>query len=227
MYHKLKYLITLSLICFSGINMYAQKGTDYGAAFSFELTKDLSRFLTLNVEEEIRLINNNQYNFDRSATSIGLDYTLIPQKVKVGAYYAFLYVYNSDYRFEPRHRFYFNLSYKEKINSFTFAWRGRIQQTVRDENRGSYNTNPKYALRNRLTVEYEFWKSQWTPYGSVEFTNPLNDSRYELSQIRFQGGVEYRMSRQSYLGLFLRYNINYEKGDNNFFGAGISYRMKM
>ncbi|MDH8701949.1 hypothetical protein M2138_001301 [Dysgonomonadaceae bacterium PH5-43] len=218
-------LIIIFSFCASIAN--AQKDTDLGASLSFEADKELSRFFRLSFEEEIRLVNSNRYGFDRSATALGLDYSFLEKKAKVGVAYSFLYLYNSDYLFESRHRFYVNLSYKEDVGSFTLSWRGRFQGTVRDENRGSYNVNPKYVLRNRFQAEYNFWKSRWTPFVSCEITNPVNDSRYDLSRLRFQGGTEYRLYRNTYLSGYVRYDVNYEKADNNRLSVGFTYRIKL
>lgn len=224
---KIKYLILLSLICFFSVSINAQKETDLGGSLTFEVNKDLSRFFTLSFDEEIRFVNNNKYNFDRSATTIGMDYSLIRRKLKVGAYYTFLYLYNSDYLFEARHRYFFNIMYKEDVGSFTLSWRGRFQGTIRDENRGEYNVNPKYVLRNRFQAEYNFWKSRWTPYLSCDLATVLNDPRYDLTRIRLQSGTEVRLTRTAYAGAFLRYDFNYEKGENNRLTVGLSYRIKM
>lgn len=221
-----KYTFILFLICFSGTSLYAERETDYGASFTFEMSKDLNRHFSINFDEEIRLVNNNKYNFDRSATTVGLDYSIIRKKLKVGAYYSFLYLYNSDFLFEPRHRFFVNVSYKEDIDKFTISWRGRFQGTVRDEDRGLYKVNPKYVLRNKFEVEYNIWKSRWKPYVSCDLATVLNDPRYDLTRIRLQGGTEVRLTRTTYMTMFARYDINYEKGDNNIFSLGLSYRIK-
>lgn len=225
--NKIKYLLIISLILFPGLFVKAQKATDMGASFTFEVTKELSRFLRLNFDEEVRFVDNNRYGFERSATTLGIDYAVVRGKMRIGAFYSFLYIYNGDNLFEPRHRYFFNASYKEDVGSFSLSWRGRFQGTVRDENRGKYNVNPKYVLRNKLQADYNIWKSRWTPYVSCDFATVLNDPRYDLTRIRMQGGTEYRLSRTTYLSAFLRYDLNYEKGDNNRFSLGLSYRIKM
>ncbi|MDR0428181.1 MAG: DUF2490 domain-containing protein [Dysgonamonadaceae bacterium] len=226
---KIKYSFVLAVfIGFSSlITVQAQGDTDYGASFTFEVTKELNRFFRLNVDEEVRLVDNNRYKFDRSSTTLGVDYEIIRSKMRTGVFYSFLYLYNSDYLFEARHRYFFHVSYKEEVGSFTLSWRGRFQSTVRDENRGAYKVNPKYILRNRIQAEYNIWKSRWVPFLSCELANPLNDSRYDLNRIRIQGGTEYRLSRYTYLNAFLRYDTNFESGDHNRLILGVGYRIKM
>lgn len=225
---KIKYSVLLLLICISfQPAIKAQKSTDYGASLTYEVVKELNQNFRLTADEEIRLVDNNKYGFDRSATTLGGDYAILQKKVRIGAFYSFLYLYNGDNLFEYRHRYFFNVSYKEDVGSFSLSWRGRFQGTIRDENRGEYRVNPKYVLRNRFQVEYLIWKSRWTPSVSCDFATVLNDPRYDLSRIRLQGGVEYRLSRYTYLSGFLRYDINYEKAENNRLSLGISYRVKI
>ncbi|MCC8146723.1 MAG: DUF2490 domain-containing protein [Bacteroidales bacterium] len=225
---KIKYPVLLIFICFFGLTTAkAQKETDLGTTLTFEVVKELNRDFRLNFDEEIRLVDNNNYGFQRSATTLGLDYAIIRQKVRIGAFYSFLYTYNNDYQYEARHRYFLNVSYKEDVGSFTLSWRGRFQGTIRDENRGEYNVNPKYVLRNRIQAEYNFWKSRWTPSVSCDFSTVLNDPRYDLVRIRFQGGAEYRLSRATYLSGFLRYDVNYEKAENNRLMLGVTYRIKL
>lgn len=225
---NIKYLIVFFVTGLLGVTtLQAQKDTDYGAVLTFEVDRELSRFFRLSFDEEIRLVNNNNYGFERSATTLGLDYELFYGKGRIGAYYSFLYLYNSDYIHEARHRYFLNASYKEDVGSFTLSWRGRFQSTIRNENLGSYKVNPKYVLRNRLQAEYNFFMSRWTPVFSCDLTTALNDPRYDLSRIRFQGGADYRLYRNTYLSAFLRYDVNYEEDENNRLSVGFTYRIKM
>ncbi|MDR0799893.1 MAG: DUF2490 domain-containing protein [Dysgonamonadaceae bacterium] len=202
--------------------------TNAGMVGSFQIEKDLGRAFTLAGEEEIRLTDNN-VGFDRSATSIGLDYTIWRKRVKVGAYYSFLYLYNNDYLYEARHRYYFNISYKQPVNEFTFSWRGRFQSTYRDEDRGSYKINPKNVLKNKIEVDYTIFGSPWKPYVSCDFSTTLNDPvrNYELTRIRYQAGTNWRLDRTTTLEFFLRYDNYLGIQDPNRFSLGVSYKMKL
>ena len=185
---KFKLLAILLLFPFVAFAQSEQE-TNAGAVLSAELEKDLTRFFSVSMEEEVRLVNNTT-GFDRSVTSLGVDYALFDRKLKAGVYYALIYLYNNDHLFEPRHRYYFNLSYKETVDAFTFSWRGRFQGTYRDENRGEYKINPKYVLKNRLQVEYAIFGKPWKPFASCELSNELNDPLgNELTRIRYQGGT--------------------------------------
>jgi len=199
-----KYSIFIVLLFISFSLLGQERETDLGAIFSVRLNKDLNRFFGLSFEEEIRLLTNNA-GFDRLKSDIGIDYTIV-KGLKVGVFYNYIYVYNSDFLYESRHRYYANLSYKYGVNrKLTLTWRTRLQATYRDETRGEYKINPKYVLRNRLEAEYNILGTRWKPYLSAEATNTLNDPLgNEIYKLRFQGGTSFRLDRTTYLEFYLR-----------------------
>ena len=222
--HKLTLLFLLLSVCFPLIAQ--ERETDAGLSLSFEGQKELIRNMSLSIEEEVRLVTNT-IGFDRSVTSAGLDYALWNKRIKVGATYAFIYLYNNDYWFEPRHRYYFNLSYRETVGNFTFSWRGRVQGTYRQENRGRYKINPKYIMKNKFEIEYSIWGKPWKPFVSCDLSSELNDpTGNDLSRIRTEAGTTYRLNRTDYLTFFLRWDEYLIDDDPRVIAAGIGYRMK-
>ena len=230
--HGLLKRIIFGCFLFLGFSAFSfaqtEKETNLGTSLSLVLQKDFSRFLTWEIEQELRLINNNT-GFERSVTATGLDYTLFAKRVKIGAYYAFMYLYNNSLLYEPRHRYYFNLSYKQPLNDFTLSWRGRFQSTFRDEDRGRYKVNPKQVLKNKFEIEYTIFGSPWKPYFSFDFSTFLNDPvmGHTLTKIRYQGGVNWRMNRTDYMEFFLRYDDYQMASDNNALFVGAIYRIKL
>jgi hypothetical protein len=205
----------------------SRKETEGGAAFSFELEKQYSRFFSISMEEEVRLISNNT-GFDRSITALGADGALVGGKLKAGAYYAFIYLYNNDYLYEPRHRIYLNIRYKETFEPFALSWRGRLQSAFRDESRGTYRVNPKHVLKNRIQTEYTIWGSPWKPVFSCELSNALNDPESNVStRIRYQGGVSWRLNRTDHLDFFIRFDQNTSGEDPNTVLLGVEYKIKL
>jgi hypothetical protein len=219
-------VLLLSLLAFAA-SAQGRKETDGGAALAFEVEKECSRFFSVSAEEEVRLISNRA-GFERSETNLGLNGMLLDRKVKIGAYYAFIYLYNADYLFEARHRFYLNVIYKETFEPFTLSWRGRLQGTLRDENRGAYRVNPRYAVKNRIRMEYAIWGSPWKPAVSCEFSNNLNDPESNSpTRIRYQGDVSWRLNRTDYLDFFLRFDQYTSAKDPDAVYLGIKYKLKL
>ncbi|MDR2814344.1 MAG: DUF2490 domain-containing protein [Prevotellaceae bacterium] len=217
------FLFGLSLSTFA----QTPEQTGFGASLAVEVEKELNRFFSIAGEEEIRLVDNS-VGFDRSVTSLGVDYSLFDKKVKVGVYYAFLHLYNNDYLFESRHRYYLNFSYRETFEPFTFSWRGRLQGTCRNENRGEYKVNPKYVMKNKVEVACLIWGSPWKPYLSCDFSTSLNEPvrGYELTRMRLQGGASWRLNRTAYLDFFLRFDKYLADSDPQALWLGAAYKIK-
>jgi hypothetical protein len=217
-------LLLFPIVAFS----QPKRETKAGALLSFELEKKLSQTFSLNFAEEVRFQTNN-IGFDRNILSLGADYSFWEKRFKAGAYYAFLYLYNNDYRFEMRNRFYANLSFKHSFTPINLSWRGRIQATLRDENRGNYKVNPRYVLKNKVEIEYEIWGKPFKPYLSCDLSINLNDpvTRYDPTRLRFQLGTTWRINRTDYLDFFLRYDEYLKNDDPRVFSIGVGYKMKL
>jgi hypothetical protein len=226
MINRIKQLIFLLLISLP-VLAQSEKRSDYGASFAMDLEKDLNRFFSLNLEEEIRLVSRS-IGFDRSVTAFGLDYAIFDRRLKFSIYYAFMYLYNNDQLYEPRHRSYFNISYKETLESFTLSWRGRLQGTYRNENRGRYKINPKYGMKNKFQIDYSIWGSPWKPFISCDISCDLNDPMGNgLTRFRYQSGVSWRLNRTDYLEFFARYDQYTLMNEVDVLAIGIAYKVKL
>jgi hypothetical protein len=204
-----------------------ERTTGVGVVMSVEAEKSLNRYLDLSIEEEVRLIDHAS-GFDRSVTTAGGEYALFNRKLKVGAYYALMYLYNNDRLFEVRHRYYAQVSYKTAFESFALSWRGRMQGTYRNENRGEYKINPKYVMKNRIQVEYAIWGKPWKPFVSCELSNELNDpTGNEWTRIRYQGGTSWRLNRTDYLDFFIRHDRYPDIRETQVFSIGVGYKVKL
>ncbi len=225
----MKYISCILFLLLVPVFIYAQgkQETNLGASLAVELQKDLNKKIRVSLEEEVRLLNN-RVGFGRSVTSLGLDYSFLNDKAKVGTYYSFIYLYNNDFLYEARHRYYANLSYKESFGQFSISWRGRFQSTHRNENRGDYKINPKYIMKNKAEVEYSIWGKPWKPFVSCELYSELNNPMgNELYRIRYQGGTTWRLNRTEYLEFFLRYDNNLNRLDDNALMLGIAFRKRL
>ncbi|GAB6011528.1 DUF2490 domain-containing protein [Viscerimonas tarda] len=219
-------LLAILLLSFCWPLSAQQQETSYGLSLSVALEKKLSRVFDLKVEEELRLLNN-EVNFDRNMATVGLDYALFERKLKLGAYYSFIYLYNDDHYYEPRRRYYFNVSYKESLSQFTLSWRGRAQGTYRDESTGEYKINPKYVMKNKFQVDYAIWGKPWDPYLSCDLYNDLNNPKgNKLTRFRYQLGASWRLNRTDYLDFFTRYDHYLDHRDPLVFSLGVGYKMK-
>lgn len=206
----------------------SDKETRLGAVMSVELEKEISRNLSGILEQELRF-ESNGIGFDRTASTLGLEYSILRKKLKVGGFYTFIHMYNNDFLFESRNRFYVNLIYKETLEPFTIMWRGRMQTTFRDENKGSYRVNPRHSLKNKLEVSYSIFGSPIKPFISADFSNILFDPQrsFELTRIRYTGGVNWRLNRTNSLEIFMRYDQRIDYRDPNTVALGTTYKIRL
>ncbi|MDR0686475.1 MAG: DUF2490 domain-containing protein [Dysgonamonadaceae bacterium] len=212
-----------------------ERRTEGGVSLQYEAEKTLNenRYrnrLSLSADEEIRLVgNNNPVSFDRSVTSVGLNYGLLDNRLKAGAFYSFIYLWNGDYLYEMRNRFYFNLSYRQPLDrQWQILWRGRLQTTLRDENIGSYRVNPRYTMKNKIEIRYHKLGTPFQPYLSCDLSTNLNDdkTRYDIFRARIQAGTAYRLNLTNTLDIFVRWDEYRTEDDPRRIYLGASYSMK-
>ena len=218
-----KYLSVI-LLLFISLSIFGQeRETDFGAAFSVQLNKDILRYWGISFENEARL-KSNYTELERLTSGIGIDYKIV-KGLKAGVSYNFLYLYNSSFRYECRHRYSAHLSYKYDLSrKWTLSWRTRFQSTYRDEDRGEYRINPKYVLRNRLKAEYNILGTPFKTYLSAEAANLLNDPLgNEIYKLRFEGGTSWRLDRTNTLEFFLRVDESLVWPDPRMISIGIGY----
>jgi hypothetical protein len=228
-YRKTAYYILLLLLLFTRpLSAQQENRTETGMSLSFAAGRDLHRNLNINFEEEVRLITGSN-GFDRTVCTLGLDYSLFDRRIKIGACYAFIYLYNDDHIYESRHRFFLNLTFRQNQEPFTFSWRIRLQETLRDNSRGRYRINPRCVMKNKLEIEYAIWGKPWKPFLSCDFSTNLNDpeTRYDLIRLRFQGGVNWRLDRTASIDFFVRRDEYLKNRDPHVVSLGVAYRLRI
>lgn len=223
--NKIIQILIVSLITFViPFGVFAQTN-DAGAIGSVSVSKDIGRFADLTLEQEFR-INKNFTTFDRSLTSLGLDYTVIKKYLKAELDYDFIYQNQVDY-FEIRQRASLGLNTQIELNSFDFKFRTKGQLMWRDEMRGDYNFNPKYTWRNRIECVYNIFGSPVKPYVSGEIFCPLNGANgFYLNGYRAILGVKYRLSKRDAIDFMLRFDQDLQQANPQriiYGGVGWSY----
>ncbi len=138
----------------------------------------------------------------------------------------------------PRHRFNVSLTFDKKlIGDFRFSLRERWQYTWRPEQtiqRYSYldeedvdkvySGKGKNVLRSRLQVEYDKKGQAVMPYANVELFNA-----WSLQKVRYNVGLDWKLSKQHSIGAFYRYqNVRNDDDDNdpNIHMIGLGYKFK-
>lgn len=218
-------LLLVSVTWFVPAMLQAQTH-DVGAIASMSLSKDFG-LLDAKLEQEFR-VDHNLNLFDRSLTSLGLSYTIIPKLLKAQADYDFIYRREKEY-FEFRHRSSAALEASVTYNSFEFEYRTRGQAVWRDESRGDYKFNPRYIWRNKLECNYKIFGSPARPYASAEVFTPINSTHgFYLDGYRFTVGLKYRVSKRTTMQFHLRYDQEVQQADPKsilYGGVGWNYKL--
>ncbi|MBR0166806.1 MAG: DUF2490 domain-containing protein [Prevotella sp.] len=141
----------------------------------------------------------------------------------------------------PRHRFNVSLTFDKKLfGDFRFSLRERWQYTYRpahtvserwsyldnayDGKEKTYTGKGKNVLRSRLQVEYDKKGLAVTPYANVELFNA-----WSLQKVRYNVGLDWKLSKQHTIGAFYRYqNVRNDDDDNepNTHLIGVGYKFK-
>lgn len=219
-------LLPLLLLLPQRLAAQRERQTEAGLVLSLAAERELRRNLTLGFEEELRLIVASKA-LRRTDATLGIDYTFRDRRLKIGAAYAFIYLFNEAHVYESRHRFLLNLSYRQALEPFSFSWRVRLQETLRNEARGSYRVNPRYVMKNKLELAYAVWGKPWKPFLSCDFSTNLNDpeTRYDLVRLRFQAGAAWRINRTTSLELFLRWDEYLKTPDPRLLSLGLAGKL--
>ena len=179
------------------------QSNDIGAIGSISLSKDFGEKWDAKIEQEFRF-NNQLTVFNRSLTSIGVNYLIIRNILTAELDYDYIQQRQNDY-FELRQRSSVALSTQKKISAFELELRTRGQAIWRDESRGDYKFNPKYVWRNKLECVYTIFGSPLKPLISAEIFCPLNGTNgFYLDGIRVTTGLKYRINQRTSMSFLLR-----------------------
>jgi len=143
-----------------------------------------------------------------------------------------------------RHRMYVSLAGSMEFGRFTIGLRERYQYTIRPE-----KSNQRYAfvyndddyltshtlqpvdskkrglLRSRLQLDYNIAHCKFDPFASIE----MFSDDYGIQKMRYQAGVEYKLSKKHAFSLTYRYqDVGGDDDDNdvNSHLLGLSYKFK-
>ena len=151
----------------------------------------------MSVEQELRF-DQISSSLNRSATSIGANFTLVRRLLRAEIDYNLLYRRNNDAFYEFRHRASIGLLAQQEQGRINYRLRTRMQSTYRDENRGDYNFNPRYLWRNKLELRYDIFGSPLTPYLYGEIFCPVNSTNgFFMDGYRISLGTKYKVSKRS------------------------------
>ena len=238
----MKKLFSLFVLLMVAVGSYAQSD-DFGVYSTLSVEKKIDKKASVGVEAEMRT-RENLSTFDRWSIGVdgsykltnwlkaSAGYTLLYDNNEKTTYKTKILndvetkVPNKYVKYWGiRHRFNVSLTGNVDIGDFNVSLRERWQYTYRpsktvaerydyddeemDGKEKTYNGKGKNVLRSRLQVEYSKKSFPLKPFASVELHNS-----WPVEKVRFIVGAEWKVTKQSTIGLNYRYDRLYEDGDD-------------
>ena len=248
--HTKHFLSTLLATLFALPTMAG--GDDFGLWYSLEASKRLAPAWSLGAEAELRTRNNTK-TLDRWSLGLSVTFKATPW-LKASAGYTLLDNHNPEKiswqddepnvpnKWTPsywglRHRCNVSLTGSVDLGRFGLSLRERWQYTYRplakekkydvdNDEWDDVKSKGKHALRSRLQVDYNIPKCKVDPFANVEMFNYQGGER----KMRYQAGVEWKLSKQHVFQLAYRYqtvnNDDDDDGDTNSHLIGLGYKFK-
>ncbi|MCX6244393.1 MAG: DUF2490 domain-containing protein [Bacteroidetes bacterium] len=189
---------------------------------SLNIEKKITPVLSAHFTEEVRL-NENITEVGTIFSDFSLSYRL-GKRFKIAAGYRFSNQRNVDDSYDKRHRYYFDLGYREKVKPVTFLLRTRFQSEYSNIYSSEDGFVPDNHARVKLTLKFDL-NRKFVPYIEGESFFRLNRIVYgSFDQLRLCGGIEYTFNRMHMVDvhyLFRKeYNVKHPETD---YVVGISY----
>lgn len=216
------------MLLFAGIKRAGAQESDFGSWVALDITKDITKKFSLELEEEVRVFRDFG-EIDRVSTSLTADYSFL-KWLKAGVGYAWIYNHKvNSGTWDHRHRYFVFLQGKYKLGRMDISLRERFQSTFYDEDVSGFDYGHKNYLRSRLQVAYDIPANKTEPYASAEMYYSLNKTGgNEVNAMRYTLGVEFPVSGKLDLDTYLR--LDQERNVKNpvsLFVAGVSLKLDL
>ncbi len=225
---KAKFKIVLLLLFIQlFINALTAQNNDFEIWSGIGVKKKISDRISAVFTEEVRF-NDNATSVDKFFSDIGILYKLT-YKLKIGTYYRFIKTRELNANYHNQHRYYFDLIYTERKNRLKISNRLRFQSKYNNIYGDATGFVPSNYFRNKISAEYDIKNSKITPNLSVElYYKTTGKNKNQFNKVRFTGGLEYKLSKKSRVGVFYRiqnsFNVKYPL-TSYILGTGYSYKL--
>jgi hypothetical protein len=199
---KLHIIICFILAGISPLKTIAQID-DIGLWTGATLQKQITRKLEGSLEEQLRF-NHDVTTINLLLTDAGVGYSF-NKHFKAAFHYRFINSNQENY-YSKRHRLYIDLSYKQKVQKFSFVLRERIQDQYSNINSSETGKVPVWTLRSKLTAKIDIDK-KYSPYVSCEVYYLLDDAKQRngITRYRYEAGFDYQFNRIHSINPFVLY----------------------
>jgi hypothetical protein len=171
-------------------------------------------------------MNENINELGTFFTAAGFTYK-ISKLFRISVNYRFTNKRELDDSYSKRHRYYFDLSVREKFKPVILQFRTRFQSQYKDMYSSEDGLVPSYYSRNKFTLKFDLDK-KYTPYIYAELFIPIinSESNYSIDNARYCAGFEYSFNRMHALDLFYMIQRQYHVSDpQTDYIVGIGYNL--
>jgi hypothetical protein len=221
---KIKILLVVLLGLFvPGYSQYIEN--DAALWLNASVEKKLSDKIVVQLNQKNRIYNNFSH-YGLGYADLGLYYK-INKHIRLQGDYVFGLQRNYKNESALPHQFYLAITFKQKINRFTYLYRNMVQMRYKSYFTSETGTIPKLYERNKFTVKYELNKKM-TFYVSEEIRYPFDQTRNKgLNRSRSSLGLEYSFSKtivvQPYFTFQQELNAFNKTNRDFIYGLGFSY----
>lgn len=217
--------IIILFLAFPGFNAYSQEN-DAGLWLSVKLEKKITSALFVEFSEELRM-NENITEAGTIFSDLGLGYKFW-KRFRVSANFRFINKRRLDDSYDKRIRYYFEFTYREKVNPLIFQLRLRFQSQYTEIFTSPEGKVPDNAARARLKIKLDLNK-KIEPYIYSESFFRLNSPDGILFiNARYCAGIEYSFNRYHMIDFFYmvqkEYNVK-NPGTDFIIGAGYNFTL--
>lgn len=179
----------------------------YKFQYSLDLQVKLAKGLKLNFEPELRYnegYDKMHLNFGLTYKTLGClyfgaTYRIVIDRLDSSSSSSYSSFGMSNYDNETFHRWAFDVTYKDKIGRYTPSFR------VRYNNYTDEDVTDKKFLRFKGKVDYDIRKCKFTPSVSAEAFYILSEDLF--FKMRYNAGVDYKISKSSTIGLDYKFDF--------------------
>jgi hypothetical protein len=215
-------LLIAVLFFFLTVHVSSQE-KDAGWWSSVTMEKKISQMISASISEEFRF-NENVSELGVFFTDAGMSFRL-GGVFRISANYRFINKRRMDDSYSKRHRYYLDLSYREKFGKLTPVLRVRFQSQYADVYSSPEGWIPSYYLRPKISFRYNR-KGKWSPYISSELFFSISGK--EFDNVRYTAGMERNINKKISFDIFFIHQreFNVERPVYDYiWGTGINYSL--
>lgn len=219
--------IVISIVFIAGLLLLGAKAISqdiYGLRAGVEITKPLTRSLSVSFAPELRL-SSSPLKFDDILLEVSIAFKPLKWLQLTGGYrYSRFYESDFDDRFND-HRYYIAIRPRVDLGRFTLTYRGQFQRHMIYWYDMGYSIEIKDNFRNRLQISYNVPNTKIEPFVMGELYYDLTSGKQkEFNRLRVRVGASYPLNKRNEIEVFGQYQTKLNSSTpETFYVLGIFY----